>query len=146
MNGLYRYDGTRIVRVAGDQTFGFYKFHHTPDGLLVGASNGLFRYDGTRTIHVEGEPTGPVYSFLDTPDGLLLGADEGLFRLNFQPLSTATTVLANAAQLREAATSQLGILTRWIMIHPCSAILDKFNLHVIATSATDAKPARDFRP
>jgi len=145
--GLFRYDGSRTVHVEGDPT-GYIggKFHVTPAGLLFSAANGLFHYDGTRIVHVvEGSPTGSINEFHDTPTGLLLGAEKGLFRVIVQSLSTATVVLENASQLSEAATNQTGILTRWTMIHPCSAVLDRFNLHVIATSATDAKPARNFQ-
>jgi len=150
-NGLFRYDGTRTVHVTGtpaspDPTGRINQFHDTLGGLLVAAENGLFHYDGMHTIHVPGDPTSPVYAFYDTPGGLLVAAENGLFQMVRQPLSTAKIVLENALQLREAATSQ-DVLTRWTMHHPCSAALgDKLNLHVIATSETDAKLATGFQP
>jgi len=81
---LFRYDGTRTVRVEGDLTGPIHAFHDTPTGLLVGAEKGLFRYDGTRTVHVVAPATRYGYTridqFHDTPRGMLVAAENGLFR------------------------------------------------------------------
>ncbi len=121
-------------------------FHDAPGGLLLSAYNGLFRYDGARIIRVEGDPTGGYPEFHDAPGGLLLGARNGLLRLVFQPISLAKVILENGTQLQGAAPTQPGVLTRWKMIHPCAVFFGKYNpsLHVIATSATNAKPATDL--
>jgi len=79
-DGLFRYNGKRVLKVEGDQTDAVYDLHDAPGGLLRGALEGLFRYDDKRVLKVEGEPTGPIQSFHDAPGGLLVGTKNGLFR------------------------------------------------------------------
>jgi hypothetical protein len=79
-NGLFRYDGKRLVHLTDDPTGGVTDLLDTPRGLLLNAQNGLFRYDGKRVIRVEGDPISGRARFHDTPGGLLLRAQNGLFR------------------------------------------------------------------
>jgi hypothetical protein len=139
-NGLFRYDGKRIIPVEGGEKTGFVTVFHDGPGeqLLVGA-DGLFRYDGKSVVLVEGgEKTGSVTVFHDGPGGLLLGAENGPFRVIFESISKTQIELTNWSKLQEPTLPpfQVGILTTWTMKHPCSAIADRFGLNVVATNAS----------
>ncbi len=81
-NGLFRIEGSRLMKVGGDRTGRVYALAGSPDGTLwVGAFNGLFTLEDGRTRRVEGDRPRGVLSLLQEGETLWIGALEGLFRL-----------------------------------------------------------------
>jgi hypothetical protein len=83
-NGLFRLDGNKLTRIAGNQdtggVYGFYDFNGT---LLIRAHNGAFRLDSNNLTQIAADQdTGEVYGFYDFNGTLLVRAQNGPFRLD----------------------------------------------------------------
>jgi hypothetical protein len=161
-NGLFRYKNAQVIRVLGDAvsdvneargalgaTGDVNEARDVSGTSLLAAMKGVFEYDGNRTIRLVGEPTGPAYAFYEVNGELLFAAENGLFRAILRPLSQSKVVLDNAVALSGAVPTQLGVPTRWRMVHPCAGVADRLGLQVDATQdggkATSRVPAIGFQ-
>jgi hypothetical protein len=81
--GLFRYDGSGLIRVPGSESIGkTYVVQNTTNGIFVGGVNGLFHYDGTKFVLLPESKSvmGSIHAIQDTKAGLLAGTEIGLFR------------------------------------------------------------------
>jgi uncharacterized membrane protein (UPF0136 family) len=135
--GWFRYDGTRVARADGNLTGTIVSSRKVPGGLLLRTdSDQLGYYNGTHVARIEGNLTERFEDWHDAPGGILVRTQNKVFRVIDQTLSTSMVQLVNHSQLEGAAPSAIGIPTRWTMVHPCSALAYRFNLHVVAMSET----------